>query len=144
IDKVNAGTRCRFGATQLVGELPRSNGQTTAWPAAPSRVRVIDKVNAGTRCRFGATQLVGELPRSNGQTTAWPAAPSRVRGIDKENAGPDAVLARPSSLASYPVATGRPRPGQQRPRARVRLIEEQIAGPPRLFWRDPSRWRATP
>ena len=29
--------RCCFGATPLVGELPRSNGQTTAWPATPSR-----------------------------------------------------------------------------------------------------------
>jgi hypothetical protein len=28
--------RC-LGATPLVGELPRSNRQTTAWPAAPSR-----------------------------------------------------------------------------------------------------------
>src|ERR1700722_7124965 len=44
------------------------------------------------------------------------------------NAGPDAVLARPLSWASYPVATGRPRPGQQRPRARVRLTEEAKAG----------------
>jgi hypothetical protein len=34
---VNAGPRCCFGATHLVGELPRSNGQTTAWPSAPSR-----------------------------------------------------------------------------------------------------------
>src|SRR5664280_2851619 len=33
----------------------------------------------------------------------------------------DAVLARPLSLPSYPVATGRPLPGHQRPRAlRVR------------------------
>ena len=31
--------RCCFGATHLVGELPRSNGQTTAWPSAPSRAR---------------------------------------------------------------------------------------------------------
>src|SRR5664279_2078033 len=31
---------------------------------------------------------------------------------------PDAVLARPLSLPSYPVATGRPLPGHQRPRAR--------------------------
>jgi transposase len=31
---------------------------------------------------------------------------------------PDAGLARPISLASYPVATGRPLPGHQRPRAR--------------------------
>src|ERR1700693_2929429 len=73
----NAGEKARrsplscLGATPLVGELPRSNGQTTAWPSAPSRaLRVTDKVNAGTRCCFGATQLVGELPRSNGQTTA--------------------------------------------------------------------------
>ena len=30
---VNAGDpRCCFGATPLVAELPRSNGQTTAWP----------------------------------------------------------------------------------------------------------------
>jgi hypothetical protein len=40
--------RCCFGATPLVGELPRSNGQTTAWPSAPSRaLRVIKEVNAG-------------------------------------------------------------------------------------------------
>ena len=38
---------------------------------------------------------------------------------ERKHAGaPDAVLARPLSLASYPVATGRPRPGHQRPRAR--------------------------
>src|ERR1700726_3433714 len=36
----------------------------------------------------------------------------------KHARAPDAVLARPLSLASYPVATGRPRPGHQRPRAR--------------------------
>src|SRR6202140_2234865 len=41
---------------------------------------------------------------------------------------PDAVLARPLSLPSYPVATGRPRPGHQRPRA-LRLIKEVNAGP---------------
>jgi hypothetical protein len=34
-----AAPRCCFGATPLVGELPRSNGQTTAWPSAPSRTR---------------------------------------------------------------------------------------------------------
>jgi hypothetical protein len=31
-------------------------------------------------------------------------------------------------LASYPVATGRPRPGHQRPRARVRVIDKVNAG----------------
>jgi hypothetical protein len=35
--------RCCFGATPLVGELPRSNGQTTAWPSAPSRACKGDK-----------------------------------------------------------------------------------------------------
>jgi transposase len=29
--------RCCFGATPLVGELPRSNGQTTAWPSQGPR-----------------------------------------------------------------------------------------------------------
>ena len=39
---------------------------------------------------------------------------------ERKHAGaPDAVLARPLSLPSYPVATGRPLPGHQRPRARV-------------------------
>src|SRR6267154_392195 len=30
---------CCFGATPRGGERPRSNRQTTAWPAAPSRAR---------------------------------------------------------------------------------------------------------
>jgi alkanesulfonate monooxygenase SsuD/methylene tetrahydromethanopterin reductase-like flavin-dependent oxidoreductase (luciferase family) len=38
-----AFTRCCFGATHLVGERPRSNGQTTAWPSAPSRASKGDK-----------------------------------------------------------------------------------------------------
>jgi hypothetical protein len=42
-------TRCRFGATHLVGELPRSNGQTTAWPSAPSRVRARKGEEKGKR-----------------------------------------------------------------------------------------------
>jgi len=57
-------------------------------------------------------------------STGWPLSlrctphnpgllPRKVHGVP-----PDAVLARPLSLASYPVATGRPRPGQQLPRAR--------------------------
>jgi hypothetical protein len=29
--------RCCLGATPLVGERPRSNGQTTAWPSAPQK-----------------------------------------------------------------------------------------------------------
>src|SRR5476651_2827479 len=136
---------------------------------------------------------------------------------ERKHAGaPDAVLARPLSLASDPVATGRPLPGHQRPRARVegeskgltrplsqllrsgrgeadpvpesvaaaasnrkslkrnrrrrrrshtsifrrarffgthaprdkenqpKMPEREHAGAPILFWRDPSRWRATP
>src|ERR1035437_1345492 len=46
------------------------------------------------------------------------------------NAGaPDAVLARPISLASYPVATGRPLPGHQRPRARETYRKGLTRGP---------------
>src|SRR5665647_1885568 len=57
------------------------------------------------------------------------SAPTRqgIKRTSPKNAGekarrsPDAVLARPLSLPSYPVATGRPLPGHQRPRAlRVR------------------------
>src|ERR1035437_5804172 len=44
--------------------------------------------------------------------------PARKMPERKHAGAPDAVLARPLSLASYPVATGRPRPGHQRPRAR--------------------------
>ena len=40
----------------------------------------------------------------------------------KHAAAPNAVLARPLSWASDPVATGRPRPGQPRPRARKSVI----------------------
>jgi LysR family transcriptional regulator, hca operon transcriptional activator len=48
----NVVTRCCFGATPLVGELPRSNGQTTAWPAAPSRAREADRSEeSGDVCR---------------------------------------------------------------------------------------------
>src|SRR6202790_4515636 len=48
---------------------------------------------------------------------------------ERKHAGdPDAVLARPISLASYPVATGRPRPGHQRPRA-LRVTIKVNAGP---------------
>src|ERR1019366_4827259 len=42
-EKARRRPRCCFGATPLVGELPRSNGQTTAWPSAPSRARKADK-----------------------------------------------------------------------------------------------------
>src|SRR5664280_2089449 len=89
-------TRCCFGATHLVGELPRSNGQTTARPSAPSRAKG-DKIGerGGTRCCFGATHLVGELPRSNGQTTAWPSAPSRAKGEKiGERGGPDIIKSK--------------------------------------------------
>src|SRR5674476_691704 len=44
-------------------------------------------------------------------------------------AAPVAVLARPLSLPSYPVATGRPRPGHQRP-LRARALMAVNAGAP--------------
>jgi hypothetical protein len=46
---------------------------------------------------------------------------------ERKHAGaPDAVLARPLSLPSYPVATGRPRPGHQRPRARALRVRKRV------------------
>src|SRR6202020_710952 len=49
-EKARPSPRCCFGATPLVGELPRSNGQTTAWPAAPSRACMGDgRGNWGAR-----------------------------------------------------------------------------------------------
>src|ERR1022692_1752977 len=49
-EKARRSPRCCFGATPLVGELPRSNGQTTAWPSAPSRAWWRKRVNAGPPC----------------------------------------------------------------------------------------------
>src|SRR5258707_7817763 len=53
---------------------------------------------------------------------------ARARNAGEKHArDPGAVWARPIALASDPVAAGRPRPG---PRARVRVTEQQPAGPP--------------
>src|ERR1700688_608810 len=172
-----AASLCCSGATPLVGERPRSNGQTTAWPAAPSRACIGEfKVMRAplrqlVRSGRGEADPVPESvaaaasnrkslkPNRRRRRRSHTSIFRRARFFgthaprDKENqpemperkhaGAPDAVLARPLSLASYPVATGRPRPGDQRPRARVRAIKEVNAGP-MLFWRDPSRWRATP
>src|SRR6202163_3566544 len=68
-------------------------------------------------------------PVATGRPRPGHQRPHALRVTIKVNAGhPDAVLARPLSLPSYPVATGRPRPGHQRPRA-LRLIKEVNAGP---------------
>src|ERR1700735_1053640 len=56
-EKARPSPRCCFGATPLVGELPRSNGQTTAWPAAPSRVR-----EAGVKGKRGPPMLFWRDP----------------------------------------------------------------------------------
>ena len=121
-----------FGATPLVGELPRSNRQTTAWPSAPSRaVRVTDKVNAGRKSvnlnPGGPSRSSRIAPAETILRRASLFGTHAAQGIKRTSPKcrrestpepPDAVLARPLSLASYPVATGRPRPGHQRPRAR--------------------------
>src|SRR5258708_5878168 len=47
-DKARRSPSCCFGATPRGGERPRSNGQTTAWPAAPSRAQCVRvEENAG-------------------------------------------------------------------------------------------------
>jgi hypothetical protein len=68
-------------------------------PGGPSRLRRARFSSAPTRQGIKRTS-----PKCRSESTPEP---------------PDAVLARPLSWASYPVATGRPRPGQQRPRARA-------------------------
>src|SRR5260370_20648837 len=57
------------------------------------------------------------LPRDKGIP---PERPER-----KHAGAPDAVLARPLSVASDPVATGRPRPGHPRPRSEEHTSELQ-------------------
>jgi hypothetical protein len=69
------------------------------------------------------------------------ALPEQVAVMFVED--PDAVLARPLSLASYPVATGRPRPGHQRPRARE-AEEKAKRGAPAAFCRGALRCGVTP
>src|SRR5207253_2630105 len=59
-------------------------------------------------------------PRANMDKENQPEMAERKHAGD-----PGRFLARPISLASYPVATGRPLPG---PRARVTVIEEGGAG----------------
>src|SRR5258708_298773 len=49
--------------------------------------------------------------------------------VEDDAGAPNAVWARPLSLPSDPVATGRPRPGQQRPRAQCVRVKVN-AGPP--------------
>src|SRR5258705_11100429 len=49
-EKARPRPQCCFGATDLVGELPRSNGQTTAWPSR-ARVRVTEEEIGRASCR---------------------------------------------------------------------------------------------
>src|SRR6202166_2533470 len=113
-----------------------------------ARVRVTDKVNAGARKSINLNS-VNLNPGGPSRSSSIAPAETILRRArffgthaprDKENQPekcrrestpepPDAVLARPLSLASYPVATGKPRPGQQRPRARVRVIDKINAAP---------------
>src|SRR5947207_1357113 len=104
-----AGDPGRFLARPIsLASYPVATGRPLPGPRA--RVRVIEEVNAG-----GIN--AGHQPAV---AIVRPAAAAPPRD-------PGRFLARPISLASYPVATGRPLPG---PRARVRVIEEVNAGRP--------------
>src|ERR1700692_1480025 len=81
--KARPSPRCCFGATPLVGELPRSNGQTTAWPAAPTRTREADR-----RANRGARKSVNLNPGGPSRSSSIapaetinlnPGGPSRLR-----------------------------------------------------------------
>src|SRR6202051_405436 len=125
----NAGVKARpsprgcFGATPLVGELPRSNGQTTAWPAAPSRTRV-----AGVKGNRGARKSINLNPDPDPD----PGAPSRSSSI-----APAETIFRRARF----FGTHAPRDKENQP---AKCRRESTPEPPMLFWRDPSRWRATP
>src|SRR5674476_942400 len=65
----NAGPRCCFGATPLVAELPRSNGQTTAWPGhqRPLRARGRRWPGQAVVCPFlrGSSATRGVAPKQH-------------------------------------------------------------------------------
>ena len=82
--------------------------------------------NAGEKARrrplscFGATPLVAKLPRRSAPTDAHSTPRARVWPRKMSNAGaPEAVLARPLSWPSYPVAPRWPMPLQRLARARA-------------------------
>ena len=67
--------------------------------------------NRGSLAGGPSTELSGDLDRRCFLKRSGVAAGALAA---LGNLPPDAVLARPLSLASYPVATGRPLPGHQR------------------------------
>jgi serine/threonine protein kinase len=110
----------------LTGTLPFTAADPMEWvhchiarQPVPPRERV-----AGVPIALSAIvmKLLAKTAEERYQTAASVEADLRRCLAAWESQGriepPDAVLARPLSLASYPVATGRPRPGHQRPRAR--------------------------
>src|ERR1700692_2551685 len=108
-----------FGATPLVGELPRSNGQTTAWPSAPSRVE------AGGRGKRGARKSINLNSDPGGPSRSSSIAPAETILAAADSSAPTRQGLRDKEPARNAGVKARPRP-------------------PMLFWRAPSRWRATP
>src|SRR5229473_8445346 len=79
-------------------------------PGGPSRSSSIDPPKPINQNYAAPDSSAPTLPRDKGIPPEMP---------ERQHAGaPDAVLARPLSVASDPVATGRPRPGHPRPLAR--------------------------
>src|ERR1700684_3100863 len=128
---------------------PVATGRPRPGHQRPRALRVIDKINAGppqpaeTEIGDGAAEAIRHnciLRRASLFGTHAPRdkenQPEKCRR-ESTPEPPDAVLARPLSLASYPVATGRPRPGQQRPRARGRVIDKVNAAPRCCFGAPP-------
>jgi len=122
-----------------VGELPRSNRQTTAWPASALAPREI-KVNAGPRIvnlNPGGPKPVEQhrnhpSPRQLVRTHAPRDKENQPEMPERKHAGaPDAVLARPLSFGELPRSNGQTTAWQQRPRARVRREIRLTAGSPR-------------
>src|ERR1700688_4755741 len=157
-----AASLCCSGATPLVGERPRSNGQTTAWPAAPSRAcigefkvmraplasccdRVVAKLTPYRRAR----RLERKITTTKSATAPPAPSPSCQQPLHRPG-GPSrsSSIAPPKPInqkfaAPDSFGTHAPRDKENQP-ASPKCRRESTPEPPMLFWRDPSRWRATP
>src|SRR5664280_1289384 len=124
---------------------PVATGRPLPGHQRPRALRVRKGVKAGDRKSLNlnpggpirSSSIAPAKPINQNFAAPDSSAPTRqgIKRTSPKNAGekarrrPDAVLARPISLASYPVATGRPLPGHQRPRA-LRVMMQTAVSPP--------------
>src|SRR2546423_15481425 len=102
---------------------------------------------------FGTTDRVGERPRSSGQTFFFnDPATTEIYALSLHDALPispaRSAAWRPDPVAPHRAAeTNKSKlaaPDSSAPTREPEMPERKHARGPRLFWRDRSRWRATP